>query len=131
MRKIEIFVLGNPLIKEDNIAIKVAEKLKGKIKGVTFKEIESIDAIPTLGKEWGALDAAKGAKKVEVISDLEKLQNRNAFTAHDLDFGFELKLMQKLGKIKKVKIIVVPADYELDKATEEVKEAIKKLNLKI
>ena len=119
-----IFVAGNPLVEKDSLALRIAEQLKGKIKGIEFVAIDSLDEIKER-KNSCIMDVALGIKKAELIENLDKLQIAQPFSAHDFDLAMQLKVLQKLGKLPKVKIIAVPADYSLRKATEEVETLIK------
>ncbi|MDP2973784.1 MAG: hypothetical protein Q8N60_01920 [Candidatus Diapherotrites archaeon] len=121
-----IFVAGNPLIEQDSLALRVAEKLKGKIRGIEFKPIESLDALQEKEKQNLCLmDVAVGIKKVQLIESVEKLFTKQPVSSHDFDLAMQLKILQKLGKLGKVKIIAVPTDYSLRKAAGEVETLIK------
>ena len=121
----EILVFGNPLIKQDSIALIVAKELEGKIKGVTFKEISSISELEQIGDELGCLDVIQEGKKVAIFG-IENIKSGNVFSSHDFDLGFELKLLKKLGKIKSAKIIGIPMNYNKEKAVKEVREILVK-----
>ena len=116
-------VFGNPLIKQDSIAIEVAKELEGKIKGTTFKEIGSISELGQIDDELWIMDAVQGGEKVAFFG-IENIKAKNVFSTHDLDLGFELKLLKKLGKIKKAKIIGIPMNYSKEKAAEEVRNLL-------
>ena len=123
-----IFVAGNPLIEQDSLALQVAEKLKGKIRGIEFREIESLDALQEKEKQnLCIMDVAAGIKKVQLSQDIEKLQTKQPISGHDFDLAMQLRLLQKIGKLGKVEIIAVPENYTLGKAVLEVRELIKKL----
>ena len=117
--------MGNPLMREDSIALRVAAQLQNKLKNIEFEEIASIDSLREFPKELVIMDAVKGVEKVCLVSDLEKLSGSNVFSLHDLDSGFQLKLFKKMGKIKKVKIIAIPQKMELKKAVAEATKLLK------
>jgi Ni,Fe-hydrogenase maturation factor len=123
-----IFVAGNPLVEKDSLALQVAEQLKGKIRGIEFVAIDSLDALQEKEKQnLCIMDVAVGIKKVELIEHVEKLFTKQPVSSHDLDLAMQLKILQKLGKLGKVKIIAVPAQYDLRKAVREVEKIIKTL----
>lgn len=122
----KVFVFGNPLIEKDSLALRVAERLRGKVKGVEFEAVESLDEVENT-KEFCIMDIALGIEKVQIIEDLHKLQTSQPVSLHDFDLAMELRLMQKLGKLGKVKIIVVPANYPLERAVKEVKRLLESL----
>jgi Ni,Fe-hydrogenase maturation factor len=123
-----IFVAGNPLIEQDSLALQVAEKLKGKIRGIEFREIESLDALQEKEKQnLCIMDVAAGIKKVELIENPAQLHTAQPISSHDFDLAMQLKILQKLGKLGKVKIIAIPAGYDLRKAMLEAEKLIKTL----
>jgi Ni,Fe-hydrogenase maturation factor len=123
-----IFVAGNPLIEQDSLALRVAEQLQGKIRGIEFREIESLDALQEKEKQnLCIMDVAAGIKKVQLIQGIEKLQTKQPISSHDFDLAMQLKVLQKLGKLGKVEIIAVPARCDLKKATREVNRFIREL----
>ena len=119
----KIFVVGNALVEKDSLALKVAEKLKEKVKGLEFEAVESLDDVENK-KDLYIMDVAFGIEKVQLIKDLEKLETKQPVSGHDFDLAMELKLLKKIGRIGKVKIVAIPAEYDLDKAVEEVKELV-------
>ena len=119
----KVFVFGNPLVENDSLALKVAERLKGKVKNIEFEAVESLDDVENK-KDLYIMDVAFGIEKVQVIEDLEKLETKQPVSGHDFDLAIELKLLKKIGRIGKVKIVAIPAEYDLNKAVEEVKEML-------
>jgi Ni,Fe-hydrogenase maturation factor len=71
------------------------------------------------------IDTVEGIKKVALIDDLKKLKTEKIYSLHDFDLSFNLKLLQKIGRLKKVKIIGVPMDGDKRKILEQLKEFIK------
>lgn len=122
-----IFVAGNPLVREDALALKVACRLGKKLKGIRFEEIGSLSELENIPKELTLLDVAEGIKKVERVTDLGRLQKMKLVSLHDFDIGTELILLKKIGKIKKFAIIAIPANYQLGKAVEEARELLELL----
>jgi len=119
----KVFVFGNPLVEKDSLALTIAERLRGKVKGVEFEAVESLDEVENT-KEFYIMDVALGIEKVQFIENLQKLQTAQPVSLHDFDLAMELKILQKLGKIGKVKIIAIPADCNLEKAVKEVKRLL-------
>lgn len=121
-RYANILVFGNPLVKEDSIALRVAEKLKEKFE---FKILDAAEDIENEGKNLVILDCADGIEKTELIGDLGKLQTNKIYSMHDFDIALTLKLLKKIGKIESVKVIAIPKNYELEKALKETEKIIK------
>ncbi len=117
----KILVFGNPLVQEDSIAIRVASLLKGRFE---FKFVDAAEEIESEGKNPVILDAVEGVRKVELIQDLDRLQTSPVYSMHDFDLGIALKLLKKVGKIKSVRIIAIPKNYEVEKAAEEAERLL-------
>src|SRR4030042_2482993 len=100
----KIFVFGNPYLKEDSLAVKVAKQLSSK----EFEVILCSNPDDLLNHELDnsiILDVAKGIEKVELFDDIDSLEFSVIFSAHDFDLGFFLKLMKETGKLEKINII--------------------------
>lgn len=107
----KISVFGNPDLDEDNAAIKLIPWLKQKYPGETIM-IEDPSAGLDPADDWLIVDVCKGIDKITEFSDLDKFESVRRVSVHDYDLVMELKLLKKLGKIKKLKIICVPIDFE-------------------
>jgi Ni,Fe-hydrogenase maturation factor len=118
-----ILVFGNPLVKGDSAALKVAELLKGE-KNLELVECDTAEDIERFGPDLLILDTAQGIDKVMLMTDLERIEQTRPYSMHDFDLGITLKLLMKMGKIKSVKIIAVPAKCDVKKAVSEVKRML-------
>lgn len=107
----KISVFGNPDLKEDNAAIKLIPSLKKKYPGAEIKIEDPAEGLkppsPPAGG-WIIVDACQGIKKITVFEDLDKFESLRRVSVHDYEVATELKLLKKLGKIKKLKILAVP-----------------------
>jgi len=100
--------LGNEFISDDSLAIELAEELKEKYNdSVKFKKIETFEQMVDM-TESVYLDVSDGIKSAELITDINKFEDLHRTTAHDIDFGFFLKLNHKLERIKNIQVIVIP-----------------------
>ena len=124
---VQVFVAGNRLVKEDSLALKVAERLEGKFPGVGFEEINSLADIGEMPPDLYIIDVAKGIEKVEVVRDLKKLDEVKLVSLHDLDIGTELLLYKKLGKLGRIALVVIPLGFELERAVEESGKVLRNL----
>ena len=119
----KVFVFGNPLVEKDSLALKVAEKLKERVKSIEFEAVGSLDDVKKREKLY-IMDVAFGIEKVQIIEDLEKLHTKQPVSGHDFDLALELKVLKKIGKIGRVKIIAIPLSHEFEKAVEEVRKLL-------
>jgi hypothetical protein len=101
----KVYVFGNPDYPLDNLAIKIAQK----IKKINFVFVKPNEDLPFVSCEKVILmDVIQGLKKEEVFDDVDKLIVERSSTAHDYDLGFQLKYLKKLGEIGEVVIIGLP-----------------------
>jgi len=118
----KIYVCGNPLLKEDSIALKIAKKLSKKLKKVNFEEFEAIEDLDE--SVVYIMDVVKGIRKVKLIEDFDVVKTDKIFSLHDYDLSYEIKLLKKIGKIKKVFLIAIPFSKNEKKIVKEVEDQI-------
>ncbi|MBM3255864.1 MAG: hypothetical protein FJZ04_00110 [Candidatus Moranbacteria bacterium] len=150
MNKRKIYVFGNPLLPEDNLPLKLAPRL-----GKAFPKIKFIAADPNenlkpenealyiidtirarspnpevqnLTSKFQNVKFLTRKKKVLVIKDLDQVSLNKIYSAHDLDLGFSLKLLAKIGQLRKVIIFGVPVGMGEEEALKQLSEKI--LNFK-
>ena len=121
----KIYVLGNPLVKEDSLPIKLIPKLKKELPNHEIIEIDPSEDFPKQ-KELVIIDTVINAKKINIITDINRIQLGSIVSLHDFDLGYNLKLMKKFKLIEKVKIIGIPPSYDEEKAIAEIKKIIQK-----
>ncbi len=119
-----IYVFGNEYLKEDNLALKIAKRLKN-FKLVICRSPDEL--LEAKGKEILILDVLKNVKKPLLIKDISQIKTRKIISLHDFDLGFFLKLMGKIKDNKKIKIIGVPSHGNPSKLAKEVKACISKI----
>ena len=121
-----IYVLGNPLVKEDSLPPKLLPKLKKSFKNINFIELDPTENLPE-ERHFIIIDTIINAKEIAVIKDVDMLGSSPNYSLHDFDLGFNLKLMKKMGKIKDVTIIGLPPKMEEKKALDGLKKVITSL----
>ncbi len=109
----------------DSLPLRMAPRL--------HQEFPSIDfVVKDPNEEWDVpeeliiIDTVVGPKEVTVFNDLESFTASPRLSMHDFDALANLKYLKKLGKLKKVTIIGVPADFNEGKAIEDVAREIRK-----
>lgn len=120
----KVSVFGNLLVKEDSLPLRILPKLKKRFPDIEFVVEDPTESLNPPQGEWWILDSAEGIKKITVLSDLSKVQFTNRVSVHDYDLSFDLKLLQKLGKLQRVKIIAVPMKMNQVEAIQRVSEII-------
>jgi len=54
------------------------------------------------------MDVVKGLEEVKIIENFDSIETKKIFSLHDYDLSYEIKLLKKIGKIKKVFLIGIP-----------------------
>jgi len=121
-----VLCFGNEFVEMDRLSIILYRELKGKIPNVNFVLCESLNEILDYLNYESVfiLDTVKGIKDVSIINDLKILKERKIYTLHDFDLGLYLKLLNKVKKIKNLRIIGIPTDYDKEEAIEKVKNLL-------
>jgi len=109
----KILVFGNPLIKKDEISLKLIRKLREIFPKIEFIEMDPTEEIQKYGREIIIIDAVENVRKVTLIDffsseDFEKIKLNNNYSLHDFDLGYNLRLLKKMKLIDRVKIIGIP-----------------------
>lgn len=113
----KIYVFGNQDIQEDNLALKVANRLRDKIENIEFITVKPNEDLPFIGENnIVIMDIIQGIDKIEIVDekDLDKLVLSPRNSVHDFDLGFQLKYLKKLGKLGKITIVGLPQNGKID-----------------
>jgi len=121
----KIYIFGNVLLDFDNLPIKLAPKLKK-----TFPEIDFIihdpnENLKPENNELIIIDTVEGLKETIIIDEIKKIKSSPTCSMHDFDLGFNLKLLKKLGKLKKIIIFGVPMNINEKKALKQLTKLMK------
>jgi Ni,Fe-hydrogenase maturation factor len=108
--KITIYVFGNPLLEFDNLPLKMLPKLRRKFPKINFIEADPNENLKPINGKLIIIDTIADIDKVILFDDINKIQTVNPYTLHDLDLGLNLKLLYKIGKIKKAVVFGLPPE---------------------
>lgn len=114
----KIFIFGNPDLKFDSLPLRILPELKNKLPKIDF-EIKDPNEEWEL-EEFVIVDTIAGINKPAIFEGLENFSAPPRISVHDFDAYSNMKYLQKLGKIKKVKIIGLPMKISKKKAIEFV-----------
>lgn len=107
----KVYVFGNPDSSIDNRPFKIAKQLGKDNQSIEFIIVKTNSDLPfTNGEDVVILDTVAGIQKVEILKnkDINRLSPGYRTTVHDFDLGFQLRYLQKLGKLGKITIIGIP-----------------------
>ncbi len=122
----KILIVGNPLVRDDSVPIRIMPELKKAFPKIEIREIDGVENIEEEGRDLTIIDSADGIDKVEIITDLEAIVMQKIYTMHDFDLGITLRLLKRMGKLDSALIFAVPRKYPEKKALMELKEKITK-----
>jgi len=128
LNTMKVLVFGNALVKQDNLALRLIPKLQKAFPEIEFKDFDPTENLEDeiLGFKLKILDVVEGIDKVIKITDLNQLRTDKVYSMHDFDLGFNLKLLEKIGKLKEVEIIGLPQNMSESKALREIMEMLQK-----
>ncbi|MCI0504134.1 hypothetical protein L0Y65_05495 [Candidatus Micrarchaeota archaeon] len=124
---LSVLVFGNPLVKEDSIALRLLPALRKRFPLVRFKEFDAAENLEKEGRNLVILDSAVGISDVAVLDGLGSLSCGKACSMHDFDLALTLKLLKKMGRIDSVCIIAVPSNLARKDALTKVVAALRSL----
>ncbi|MBI3955089.1 hypothetical protein HY338_01490 [Candidatus Gottesmanbacteria bacterium] len=118
----KVFVLGNPLVKSDRRVFYLLRYLKKEFSDINFEFYDPTEEIDIhINSDLIFLDTGINLKKTTLFRDLKYFELSPNNSVHDYDLPLQLGLMKKLGKMKKVYIVAVPAKGKTTKILQEVK----------
>ena len=123
-----ILIFGNILIDKDNLALKLIPKLKKNFPEIEFKEFDPTESLENEIENGGLriIDVAEGIDKVQLIENIEQLERNRLFSMHDFDLAYNLKLLDKIDRVKKIKIICIPMGYNEKEAFNQIQLILRK-----
>jgi len=105
----KLYVFGNEYLEQDSMARKVAKHLQKLIKNIEVVHCRSPDDLLS-EDDIIILDVVKDIKEPVLVEDIGKLKTGKIISMHDFDLGFFLKLIDKIGIKKNIKIVGVPSE---------------------
>lgn len=120
MKIIKILIVGNSLVPQDSLPVRLLLDLKAAFPKITFKEIDGVENIEDEGRDLVLIDSAQGIDEIKIITDLDSIEISKIYNMHDFDLGMSLKLLKKIGKIDSVLIFALPQKMPKARAKEEL-----------
>lgn len=123
-----VYVFGNPDIKEDSLPLKILPRLQKEFPDISFQVLDP-------NEEWDVpenlmmIDTVVGIDKITIFDDLDQFSLAPRVSLHDFDAYANLRLLKKLGKLKKITIIGVPPNITINEATRETLTILRKRSI--
>lgn len=112
-KKPQVLVVGNPLVPEDSLPLRLLPVLRKQFPEIEFLPFEPTrQEFPPAPQPILIIDSVMGVKEAKLITDLSIIESGGRYSLHDFDLGAQLLLLTKLGRIGPVKIIGVPMNGE-------------------
>jgi hypothetical protein len=119
----KIFIFGNPDLEMDSLPIRLIPALKKSFPDIDFVVLDPNEEW-TIPEEMVMIDTVVGIKELTVFDDLKHFTEAPRVSVHDFDAFFNLIYLQKLGKLKKIKIFGLPVGISEANADEVLTNAI-------
>lgn len=119
-----VFVFGNPDVEEDSLPMRILPSLQKEFPSILFQMLDP-------NEEWNVsenliiIDTVVGINDVTLFDSLDVFESAPRVSLHDFDAYANLRLLAKLGKLKKIKIIGIPSKMQENAAFEKVKSLLK------
>ncbi|MEK7566431.1 MAG: hypothetical protein AAB494_02025 [Patescibacteria group bacterium] len=119
-----IYIFGNPEIEIDSLPLKILPELQKKFLEIKF-EIKDPNEEWEIPEELTVIDTVLGIEEIRVFEDLKNFSKAPNMSLHDFDAYSNLRYLEKLGRLKKIKIIGIPPTISQEKAVEEISVILK------
>ena len=117
--KKKIYLIGNPLVKEDSLPIRLKPDLKRAFPKVEFVEIDPNEEFFPEDNSI-IVDTVKGIDKVTWFDSVNDFSKSPRISPHDYDLGWHLRLLTKLGKLGKLGILGIPVQLSTKEAQKQI-----------
>lgn len=119
-----VYLFGNQDLEMDSLPIRLIPELQKEFPDVDFIVLDPNENwdVP---EEMTVIDTVVGIKEITVFEDLEHFDEAPKLTCHDFDAFFNLRILKKLGKLKKIKIIGVPPIVTPETAVKDIVEKLR------
>jgi len=123
----KIYIFGNQILDFDNTPILLQAELEKIFPTINFIHQDPNENLSLENNELVLIDTVEGINEVKILTDIDKIQIEKKYSMHDFDLGFNLRLLHKIGKLKKITIFCVPMKIKKQAALKQLVEKIKKL----
>lgn len=115
-----VTVFGNPVEERDSLLVGLVPELEERFPDINFQIMDPTENLEPPSDPWVILDVGMGIEEVVVVEDLDQLERVPGQSVHDFDVYMELRLKEKLGRLPRMKIVIVPMEMERKMALKEV-----------
>jgi hypothetical protein len=104
-----VFVFGNPDLAMDSLPLRLLPEMRRRLPGVYFQ-------VKDPNEEWDVpedliiVDTVVGITEPRLFLNLDDFADAPRLSMHDFDAFANLRLLQKIGRLKTVRVIGLPPD---------------------
>lgn len=120
-----VYILGNPIVKQDRYTIFLIEELRKLLPRYRFIHIDPTEELVVdHTKQLIFIDTVINVDQVTIFHDLEAFISSPRVSVHDFDLPLSLGLLLKTGKVKKLTIIGIPVKGRKKRILKEISDAL-------
>jgi len=119
-----VFVFGNPDLKMDSLPLRLLPELRRRLPATEFlvKDPNEEWDVP---EELTIIDTVVGIAGPRLFPTLNDFAAAPRLTMHDFDAFANLRLLQKIGRLKSVRIIGLPPHFEEATAADFIENSLR------
>lgn len=106
-----IYCIGNVLLENDNLPLRLMDSLRNAFPEYNFMEADPNENFFPEEKSI-IIDTVVGVDSVQVFTDIDNFESSPHVSVHDYDLSFHLKFLKKVGKLPPITIIGIPQDMD-------------------
>jgi len=103
-----VYIFGNPDLPEDSLPLRILPRLKEEFPGIDFQVKDPNEEWDDAPQNLVIIDTVQGISEPKVFTSLDVFSAAPRLSLHDFDALANLRLLQKLGKLKKVTVLALP-----------------------
>ena len=114
-----VLVFGNEEMAVDSLPLRILPELRARLPERRF-ETKDPNEEWDIPEELTVIDSVVGLDQPRVFTDLKAFVDAPRVSMHDFDAFANLRLLQKIGRLKRIRIIGLPPDMNEKDATTSV-----------
>lgn len=122
----QVFVFGNPDLPTDALPPRIAQELGRRFPALRF-EVKDPNEEWDVPRDLVVVDTVLNIPKITLFDGLEHFERSANVSVHDFDAYANLRLLQKLGRLDRVRVIGIPPNMDPESATDEAAAIIGEL----
>jgi len=116
-----VFVFGNPDLAMDSLPLRLLPELRRRLPGVDL-QVKDPNEEWDVPEELTVIDTVVGISEPRLFPSLDDFASAPRLSMHDFDAFANLRLLQKIGRLKSVRVIGLPPDWDETAAAEFVEK---------